>query len=223
MMRNWAIVFVLSSVITALGLAQEAHPPQQTPPAAAPPAASEAHGAASEAHGSGGGEAAHTSEGDPFIMWKWINFGMLAIGLGYLISKNLPPFFAARNEEIRKGIEEAAQLKKEADARAADMEKRMARLGAEIEDLRAHGKAEMAAEGDRIRKETEGQLAKVQAGAEAEIESAAKYARHELKVFSAKLALDLAEQRIRNRTTAGSESVLVDKFIHDLERKGVNN
>jgi len=214
MLRNWAIVFVLSSLIAALGLAQESHPTPSNPPTAAAP--SEAHGApASGEH--------HAAEGDPYIMWKWINFGLLAIGLGYLIAQNLPPFFAARNEEIRKGIEDAAKLKAEADVRAADMEKRMARLGVEIEELRAHAKSEMSAEGDRIRKETEEILAKVQSTATLEIESAAKNARHELKAYSADLALQLAEVRIRTRAGAGSESVLVEKFILGLERKGVNN
>jgi F-type H+-transporting ATPase subunit b len=211
MLRNWAIVFVLSSLIAALGLAQETHPTPATPPAA-------------EAHGANTGAAEHHApEGDPYIVWKWVNFGLLAIGLGYLISKNLPPFFAARNEEIRKGIEDAAKLKAEADVRAADMEKRMARLGAEIEEMRAHTKSEMAAEGERIRKETEEILAKVQSNATLEIESAAKNARHELKAYSANLALQLAEERIRTRAGAGSESVLVEKFIRGLEGKGVNN
>jgi F-type H+-transporting ATPase subunit b len=214
-MRNWAILFLLSSLLAAIGFAQEGHP--------APPKAGEAeqHGAAAAAkHGEA---AAHENQGDPMIMWKWINFGILAIGLGYLVSKNLPPFFASRTEEIQKGIAEAAKMKADADARAASMEQRMAKLGAEIETLRSQGKAEMAAEGDRIRKESELLVAKLQSGAESEIESAAKAARQELKAYAARLAVDLAEQRIRARASSGSEAKLVDKFIHNLETKGANN
>jgi F0F1-type ATP synthase membrane subunit b/b' len=99
----------------------------------------------------------------------------------------------------------------------------MAQLGAEIESLRASGRQELAAEGERIRKETADSIAKVQSSAAAEIESATKAARQELKIFSAQLAVDLAEQRIRGRV-AGGESALVDKFIRNLETtKGANN
>ncbi len=215
-MRNWAIVFILSSLLAGLGLAQESHTPPAPPPAeghAAAPAVEAGH----ESH-----EAKHDA-GDPYIMWKWINFALLAAGLGYLTAKNLPPFFASRTEEIQKGIAEAAKLKAQADAKAAEMEQRMAKLGAEIETLRAQGKAEMAAEGDRIRKETQALVAKVQSNVEAEIESTSKAARAQLKHYAAELALDIAEQRIRARASDGSDAVLIEKFIGDLERKGANN
>lgn len=222
-MKNWAIVFLLSSLLAGLALAQEGHttPSHEATPAAAAPAAEGGHAAAgAESHE--GGAAKHEESGDPYIMWKWINFGLLALGLGYLIAQNLPPFFASRTAEIQKGIAEATRMKADADAKAAEMEQRMAKLSAEIESLRAHGKAELASEGDRIRKETESLVAKIQAGAEAEIESTAKAARQELKAYSAQLALELAEKRIGSRIAGGADT-LVPKFVRDLERKGVNN
>jgi F-type H+-transporting ATPase subunit b len=220
-MKNWAIVFLLSSLLAGLALAQEGHS-TPTPSHEAPAAAAAEGGHAAAAGGESHEGAKHEESGDPYIMWKWINFGILALGLGYLIAQNLPPFFASRTAEIQKGIAEATKLKAEADAKAAQMEQRMAKLSTEIESLRAHGKAELATEGDRIRKETEALVAKIQAGAEAEIESTAKAARQELKSYSAQLALELAEKRIGSRIAAGSDT-LVPKFIRDLERKGVNN
>lgn len=223
MMKNWAIVFLLSSLMAAMGLAQE-HTTPAAPghdqPAAHAGAEHTPGTPAAEGHGEG---AEHHDSGDPMILWKWINFGILFIGLGYLAAKNLPPFFAGRTAEIQQGIAEAAKLKASAEAKAAEMDKRMAQLGAEIESLRASGRQELAAEGERIRKETADSIAKVQSSAAAEIESATKAARQELKIFSAQLAVDLAEQRIRGRV-AGGEAALVDKFIRNLETtKGANN
>lgn len=216
MMKNWAIVFLISSLMAAIGLAQE----HSTPAAPGHDQPSAAH---TEGHASAGHGGEHHDSGDPMILWKWINFGILAIGLGYLAAKNLPPFFAGRTAEIQQGIAEAAKLKASAEAKAAEMDKRMAQLGAEIESLRATGRQELAAEGERIRKETADSIAKVQASAAAEIESATKAARQELKIFSAQLAVDLAEQRIRGKV-AGGEAALVDKFIRNLETtKGANN
>ena len=45
-------------------------------------------------------------------------------------------------------------------------------------------------------------------------------ARDELRKYSAGLALDLAEQRIRSSMTPGMQEVLVDSFVHDLHRLG---
>lgn len=150
--------------------------------------------------------------------WKWLNFALLVGGLGYLLSKSLPGFFKSRTGEIQKGIKEAAEIRKEAEARAAEMDRKMANLRAEIEALRAGSKQEMAAEGERIRKETVEQLAKIQAQAESAIAGATKAARHELKALSAALALQLAEKKVQERMTPPAQSTLVDNFIADIER-----
>ena len=163
-------------------------------------------------------EAAKTEEsGDPWIVWKWANFAILAAGLGYLISKNLPSFFRSRTASIQKGISEAQQTKREAEKRAAEMEQRLSKLGAEIEHFRIEAHAEMEQESARIREETLKQIEKLQQQAEQEIESAGKTARRELKAYAAELALQLAEQRIRARLDAAAETSLVEGFIRDLK------
>ena len=156
--------------------------------------------------------------GDPMLPWKVANVVLLVVGLGYLISKTLPAYFRSRTESIQKGISEAQQVKRDAEKRAAEMDARMNALGAEIERFRVEAHAEMEQEGARIREETGKQIEKLQKQAEYEIESAGKVARRELKQYAAKLALDLAEQRIRTRLDAATENGLVDGFIQDLGR-----
>jgi len=168
-----------------------------------------------ESHESGG-------HGGGMTGWKWANFALLAGGLGYLIAKTAPAFFTGRTAEIRRGITEAARLKADAEARAAEVEKRLANLGAEIEGLRATAKKEMEAENARLREETEQQLAKIRAQSEQEIASAAKAARMELKAFSAELAVELAEKQLRARMTAEAGRSLVAGFVKDLEQRRVN-
>lgn len=179
------------------------------------------HATPAAGHTSEAGAAAHDA-GDPFLMWKWINFAMLAAVLYVLGAKHLPAFFNGRNEEITKGIADARRMKAEADQRVAEVEQRLARMESEIESLRANARKEMEGEGERIRKETEGLIAKVKANAENEIEAITKNARLDLKNHSAKLALELAEQRIRG-SVASADGGLVDTFIRDLERKGAQN
>jgi F-type H+-transporting ATPase subunit b len=160
---------------------------------------------------------------EPDIAWKWANFAILAVVVGYLISKNLPPFFRSRTETIQKGISEAQQMKRDAEKRAAEMDARMSALGAEIETFRAQAHREMDQEGERIRQETARQIERLQQQAGLEIESAGKTARRELKTYAAKLALDLAEQRVRARLDSSAETALVDGFVQDLQQQGSQN
>lgn len=163
-------------------------------------------------------EEAHGSHGDPMIYWKWANFALLAFGLGYMLKKHAGPFFAGRTEEIRKGIDEAARLKADADARAADVEKRLASMGAEIEALKSSSRTEMEQEAARIREETAQALAKIKTQAELEIATAAKFARQELKLYVAGLAVQLAERRIQAGMTPDVQNGLVTGFVSDLDR-----
>jgi F-type H+-transporting ATPase subunit b len=156
------------------------------------------------------------------VGWKWANFVILVAGLGYLLAKTLPPLFKSRTEEIQKGIAEARAIKQEADKRAAEVAARTATLGADIERFRVEAKAEMQQEGERIRQETAAQIARLEHQAEQDIEMTAKLARRELKSYAAKLSLDLAEQRVRERLDPATEQGLVDAFIQDLERESKN-
>lgn len=164
-------------------------------------------------------EAGKKEQAEPSMALRWANFAILALGLGYGIAKVFPPMFRARNEEIQKGISEAQALKQDADKRAAAADTRVRMLGSEIEKFRAESKIEMQQEGERIRQETARQIARMEAQAQQEIESAGKLARRELKSYAAKLALDLAEQRVRTRLDANTENALVNGFLQDLQRQ----
>jgi F-type H+-transporting ATPase subunit b len=160
---------------------------------------------------------------DPMLMWKWINFAILAGALGYLIGKNAPGFFKTRTATIQREIRQASKLRDEAEARAREMEQRLASLGAEIETLRREAKEQIAHEGERIRQETAQQIARVQHTAEQEIASHAKHVTQELKAYAAKLAIDLAGQRIEAQMSGDTQSVMVSRFLHDLDSKGAHN
>ena len=110
-----------------------------------------------------------------------------------------------------------------AEKRAAEMDARLKSLGADIEKFRSEAKIEMGKEAARIRRDTEHQIEKLQRQAEQEIESAGNLATRELREYAAKLALDLAEQRIRTRLDAATEAGLVDDFTKDLQRQGLKN
>lgn len=161
--------------------------------------------------------------GDSIAPWRWVNFVILAAGLGYLMAKYLPAFFESRGAEITKDIAEARKAKQDSDRRAAEVDQRVSGLGAEIETIRKQAGAEMEQEGERIRRETAALLRKIEEQVQVEKESAGKAARREVRLYAANLALDLATQRIRARLDANTEALLVDNFIGDLRREESKN
>ena len=150
---------------------------------------------------------------------KWANFAILAAGLGYLIVKQVGPYFATRSLEIRNGIEDARKISADAEKNAAAMEARLANLGVEVEALRKSSREEAAQEGERIRQETQRELAKIQAHADHDIASALKVAQAELKNHAAKIAVDLARVRVGERMSVSDQDDLVHGFIAGLARQ----
>ena len=149
--------------------------------------------------------------------WEWANFLVLAAGLGYLAGKNGRPFFTARSAKIVQDMAEAGQLRTQAEARAAEMERRLAGIQSDIAALREESRKQALAEAERIAQQTVVETAKIHAQAEQDIALAAKAARAELKRHSAELAVALAERLIRARMTTATQDELVREFVRGLD------
>jgi F-type H+-transporting ATPase subunit b len=159
-----------------------------------------------------------TEHGFGELFWGSINFVILAAGLGYLIKKNAGPYFAQRAIQIRKGLLEAEAVRQESDAKVAEVERRLANLKSEIEEMKSRAQEEAAADAERIRREASAEVAKIQARLTEEIAAAAKSARLELRRHSAELALSLAERKIAARMSPEIEDRLVRGFVAGLAR-----
>ena len=149
-------------------------------------------------------------------IWAWLNFALLAGGLGYVVKKNAGPYFAQRSIDIRKGIIEADEARAEAEAKAAEVDRRLANLKSEIEAMRRSALHEAEAEAERARLEGAAELHKIQAQLAAELAAASKGARFELRRFSARKALELAEYKIAARMSPVAQDRLVKTFVHRL-------
>lgn len=158
-----------------------------------------------------------TGEGGLEI-WKWVNFLLLAGGLGYLIAKNAGPFFEARSRKIREEMSQAQEVWTSAEARAAEVDRKLASLESEIAAFRAESQAEAQNETKRMRLQTTAELARIKEHAEQEIAAAGKAARLALKRYSAELAIGLAEQKVKGRITPDTQDSLVRGFVRELDR-----
>jgi F-type H+-transporting ATPase subunit b len=158
-------------------------------------------------------ESTGVTEHGPDVFWGWMNFLLLAGGLGYLIKKNAGPYFAQRSLEIRKGMADAEAERAASDAKVAEVDRRLANLQTEIEALRDGAKQEAEADAQRVRREAAAEMTKIQSRVAEEIASAAKSATLELRRYSADLALALAEQKIAARLSPETQDRLVGSFV----------
>lgn len=151
------------------------------------------------------------------FVWRVVNFILLVGALGYLARKYGGPFFVLRSRKIRQEMMDAEQARKEAEGRAAEVDRRLASLETDIANLRAESQREAARQQERIRQQTAADMAKIRTHAEQEIAAAGKAARLELKRYSAHLAIELAEQKLRARVTPETQDALVRGFAHELD------
>lgn len=201
-MKRFAILLALAA--TAVW-AQESHEPAHE---------AKAHEAAG--HEAGGHEGGHEA-GDPYLKYKWVNFAILAAGLGYVAVKVGGPALRGQQQAILDQLGAASRRAEAAAAEAAEIDRKVSGLDEEIENIRRKAQAEMAAEVKRFEEETAQMLAKVQHTAEIEIASAAKHATQQIKATATQLALQLAASKLRDRMTADAQGALVSRFVRHLD------
>jgi F-type H+-transporting ATPase subunit b len=157
------------------------------------------------------------------LIYKIINFTLLAVALGYVLRKPMAEFFAGRSESIRKALDEGRAALKESQAKLDAVEEKLKHLEEEIAAFGASAEKEMKAERQRLAEETAREAEKILETARVRIETATRGARLQLQAFTAQQALQLAEQMIRERLDEPSRQRLVSQFIDSLENPEKRN
>ena len=148
--------------------------------------------------------------------WNLANFLVLAALLAYLGAKYASPYFRNQSETLANGLAAAHRRKEAADQRSAEVDRKLANLGADIEQLRSSILHEQDAQVERMRKQAELERERIKINAAQQIDSAGKRARLELQRFASRLAIELAEQRARSRMSPGAQKALTDQFVEGL-------
>ncbi len=152
-------------------------------------------------------------------LFKWINFFTVFVPAIYFGRKPLKAAFDAMRDEIRSDIVTSQQQKSDAEARIAAVDSKLARLGEETERLRAEAKSEMAAQFTRIREGLKQETERISQVARMEIESSRRAAGIELRAFTARLAVELAEEKQRKQLTPAIHAKLFRSFVVGLAER----
>jgi F-type H+-transporting ATPase subunit b len=147
---------------------------------------------------------------------KLVNL-LLFVGVAiYFLRRPIKGAFRARQGSIREELMRAEEEKAAAVAQLEEVEGRLARLGAEVEAIRAQAQKEAAEERVRIERATEEEMRKIREQARREIDSAAKAARAELRTFTADQSVRLAEEMIRREIRPEDDAHLTREYVAEL-------
>ena len=149
-----------------------------------------------------------------------LDFAIVAGAIAFLVHKKAPGFFRGRTSAIQKGIEEARRASEDARRRLSDIEGRLARLDSEIAGIESNAEAQAKDEEARLRAAVEEERKNIVRSAEQEIARAASNARRDLKIYTAELAVRLAEQKIK--VDAATDAEILREFVDQLETNGTS-
>jgi F-type H+-transporting ATPase subunit b len=147
---------------------------------------------------------------------KLVNL-LLFVGLMiYFLRRPIIGAFRGRQENIRSELRHAEEERAAAEARLQEVESRLARLDAEVGAIRANAQKEAAEERARVERATEAEIGKIREQARREIESSAKAARAELRMFTAEQSVKLAEDMIRRDIRPEDDAHLAREYVEEL-------
>ena len=150
-------------------------------------------------------------------IFRWINFGIVAIGIIYLFAKAAPGF-RSHTEEISQKIAEGARAREAAEKQRREVQVKLAGIDAEVEKLQAEAKKSMEAEALRLKALARREAEIIEQAAQAEIVAAQRAGALELKALAARLAIERAEAVLARQITPEAQAALFNTFVLELER-----
>lgn len=148
-----------------------------------------------------------------FEAWKFLNLGIFIAILVYLLKKPLSEAFKAKRETIRAELIKAEEEKQAALAQLTAVEAKLARLGAEKEEIIEKAKEEAKQEKKRITEETKAEVQRLQAQIDSEIGRKIEQIKARLRRFSAEESIRLAEEKLKAQINAEKDVELVKAGI----------
>jgi F-type H+-transporting ATPase subunit b len=174
-----------------------------------------AFGFAEEAqHAAAGHEGGHGAAQMKDFIWRCVDFAALVVIAVWAVKKaDVKGTLAARSTGIKRTLEEAVAAKEAAEKKFQEYNTRMDQANKEIEEISANMKREGQLEKERIIAEANQAAARIVAQAETAAAQEVLKAKGELRAEAAKLAVELAEQKITKNIAKGDQDKLVGDYI----------
>ena len=148
---------------------------------------------------------------------KIFNFLFVVGVLWWLLKGPTARFFEDRRQKIDQAIEEAKEAKAAAEAKRAEYEAKIAKAHEDIAAIDAEGARRVEAMRAELAQAAEAAALRIAAEAEGRIAAELAQARAELQREASLLAVELAEELIKERVNEEDQRRLVEAAIEKLE------
>ncbi len=151
------------------------------------------------------------------LIYQAINLLILLGVIFYFARKPVTDYFASRRSDIKLDLDRAGELLAAAEARNAEIQRKLADLESQIEEIRELSRRRADEESERILAEARKQAERVRADARAAAEQELLRARRELRTEAADLAAELADRLLVENIGDNDRERLLDEFITRVE------
>ena len=151
------------------------------------------------------------------LVWHAVNLTLLLGVLLYFLRAPVRGFFATRRRDIEQSLERAQAVLREAEQRLAEWKGRLARLDAEIQEIRRLAQERAEIESRQILADAEAAAARVRRDGAAAVAQEERRAREALRREAADLAIELAGEILRQQVTDNDRARLAEEFIAHIE------
>ncbi|BCS98549.1 hypothetical protein DSLASN_41810 [Desulfoluna limicola] len=168
------------------------------------------------AFASSGGDGGHVAEAKHWLTTdtaRVLNFVVLMSLLVFVLRKPVSNALSGRIDTIRDELDTLESQKADAEKTLAEYETKIATLETEVEAILAQYKEQGETAKKRIFAEAELHAAKLEEQAKRNIDHEFKAARADLKAEIMALALEKAEELIREKINADDQDKLVDDYL----------
>lgn len=164
-----------------------------------------------------GGEGAHhvdTAKQMKDFMWRCIDFAALVAILAWAMKKaDVKGNLKSRQTGIEKALQEAEIARDTAEKKLAEYGQKLAKANEEVDAIAAAIREEGEREKARIIAEAEATAAKIKEQARQTAEQEVVKARGELRAEAARLAVQLAEQSLKEKINKDDQDRLVGDYL----------
>jgi F-type H+-transporting ATPase subunit b len=145
-----------------------------------------------------------------------LNAAILYFILFKLLAKPIMQGLKTRKESILRGMDDAARMKRDAEARLEEYEEKLDHIDDEIERVREEMRQAGQIERERILKEAKERRARMERDAKLLIEQELKAAREELMREAVRAAVSSASSTLKSKITASDQARLAEEYIGGL-------
>jgi len=150
------------------------------------------------------------------FLYRCFNFALMVGLLAYFVTKPIRKGLKERTEEIRKALADAQAAKEAAEAKHREYSDKLAKATEEIAGITEAIRREGEMERDKILLAAKEMATKIEREADNKASGVVAKARTELREEAARLAVDLAENLLKNQISADDQKRLVEEYMQKV-------